>query len=53
MSSDADPRENPDEQQGDPPPLKPTTPPSDVRTDPQRGTGEMGTEGLDPLEPLP
>ncbi|HJT34077.1 MAG TPA: hypothetical protein VJ783_18670 [Pirellulales bacterium] len=28
------------------------TPPREVRTDPHRGTGEMGTEGLDPLQPL-
>lgn len=28
------------------------TPPLAARTDPHRGTGEMGTEGLDPSEPL-
>lgn len=28
------------------------TPPLAARTDPHRGTGEMGTEGLDPSQPL-
>lgn len=28
------------------------TPPQGARTDPHRGTGEMGTEGLDPSQPL-
>lgn len=28
------------------------TPPLTARTDPHRGTGEMGTEGLDPSAPL-
>jgi hypothetical protein len=29
-----------------------TTPPPEARTDPDRGTGEMGTENLDPSQPL-
>jgi hypothetical protein len=28
------------------------TPPPEARTDPDRGTGEMGTENLDPSQPL-
>jgi hypothetical protein len=34
------------------PPNRPTTPPPQARTDPGRGTGEMGTESLDPSESL-
>src|SRR5262245_16753989 len=33
--------------------LQPITPPPALRTDPERGTGEMGIENLDSLEPLP
>ena len=29
-----------------------TTPPRELRTDPARGIGEMGTEGVDPSQPL-
>lgn len=29
------------------------TPPRELRTDPARGIGEMGTEGVDPSQPLP
>lgn len=28
------------------------TPPPELQTDPDRGTGELGTEGLDPSHPL-
>jgi hypothetical protein len=34
------------------PPRRAVTPPPEVRTDPDRGTGEMGTENLDPSQPL-
>jgi hypothetical protein len=30
-----------------------TTPPPELRTDPERGTGELGIEGMDGLAPLP
>jgi hypothetical protein len=30
----------------------PTTPSPDMRTDPSRGTGELGEEEVDPSEPL-
>lgn len=33
--------------------LSPMTPPPEVRTDPERGTGELGGENMDPLDPLP
>jgi hypothetical protein len=33
-------------------PTRDFTPPSEARTDPNRGTGEMGTENLDPSAPL-
>jgi hypothetical protein len=53
MSSDANSNERQAEQGPSVPPLNPSTPPTDVRTDPDRGTGELGTEGLDPSQPLP
>ena len=34
------------------PPTRDITPPTEARTDPDRGTGEMGTEDLDPSAPL-
>ena len=34
------------------PPRRAVTPPPEARTDPERGTGEMGTENLDPSQPL-
>jgi hypothetical protein len=33
-------------------PNRPVTPPPEARTDPDRGTGEMGAESLDPSQPL-
>lgn len=33
-------------------PKRDMTPPAEARTDPDRGTGEMGTENLDPSQPL-
>jgi hypothetical protein len=30
----------------------PFTPPPELRTDRERGTGELGTEGTDPSEPI-
>lgn len=32
--------------------LAPQTRPEDLRTDPERGTGELGQESLDPRKPL-
>ncbi len=42
----------PSERVSPPSPVQQETPPPEARTDPDRGTGELGTEGLDPSLPI-